>query len=90
MCGRPDVDAFLDELSFAQIDELNRYFEIEGTEQERNDWRWAWGMSVLCRKFGVDANPDDFVAYHADNRPKEATPEAKRLAMMLNTRPEVI
>jgi len=90
MCGRADIDTFLDELSFDQIDELQSYLEIEGTDQERNDWRWAWGMAVLCRKFGVDATPEEFLTYHDDSRPKEATPEAKRLAMMINARPEVI
>lgn len=91
-CGRPDVDAFLDELTWDQLEELRAFENQEGFGEQRQDVRFAYMLAVLCCKLGVSAEPNDFL-YTADeieDEPTEMTPEQQFAVIVsgLGARPQ--
>lgn len=72
--GRSDVDRFLDELTWAQAQELRQSVGIENERLNRDDIRFAFMFAVLCNKFGVSAEPEDF--YYLDDLDEEDETES--------------
>lgn len=76
------MDAFLDELTWEQLQELRAYAAIEGFGEDRDDARFAYMFAVLCAKFGVEADPEEFhYIPEEDDEEQELTPE-QQVAIM--------